>query len=192
MRWIPLAFVTYIAVVAQTTLGSLLTFTFGRLGRVGPDLLAPLAVYIALRGPGATEVMISGWMLGMALDLTTAAGPGAIQTAALGPMAISYALVAGMLFRLREAVFAERRITQMALVFVFVLLSHIGWLLAQASLAWSWRGMAGMLAVASTRALYTGALAAAILPVLRRIGGGLFVMPATGRSRRGRRSLRPS
>ena len=192
MRWIPLAIYAYLAVVAQTTLGSFLTFTFGRLGRVGPDLLAPLAVYIALRGPGAVEVMISGWMLGMALDLTTSAGPGAVQTAALGPMAISYALVAGVIYRLREAVFAERRITQMVLVFAFVLLSHIGWLLAQAGLAWSWRGMGGLLATASARAFYTGALAAVILPLLRHVGGILFVLPAVGRRRGGRRSLRPS
>jgi hypothetical protein len=192
MRWIPLAIVTYIVVIAQTTLGSLLTFSFGRLGRVGPDLLAPLAVYIALRGPGAVEVMLSGWILGLAIDLTTATGPGAIETAALGPMAISYAIVAGVLFKLREAVFADRRVTQMALVFVFVLLSHVGWLLAQASLAWSWQGMATMLAVASTRAIYTGVLAGLIFPLLRRVGGGLFIIPAAGRSRRGRRSLRPT
>ena len=73
--------------------------------------------------------MVAGWALGLAVDLTTVAGVG--SGTVVGPMAIAYALTAGLLFRVREAFFRERALTQALLAWGFCLIAHGLWVTMQ-------------------------------------------------------------
>jgi len=182
MRWIPYLIFVYALLVLQTTVGSFMSFDLGAVGRVGPDLLAIVAVFVALRGPNLTEAMLAGWALGLALDLAVSGGPGGVT--AVGPMALSYALMTGMITRLRDVVFSDRWLTQGSLVFMFCLLAHGLWLLIQAGLAWSWAGVGQMLAQAASLAIYTGVLTPICFRFLVRLQGLFIEVPV----RRGRSS----
>jgi rod shape-determining protein MreD len=133
MRWIPFLILTYLVVLAETSVGWVLFIESSSLGAVGPDLAAMVAVFVAFYARGATDAMLAAWALGLAVDLTTGGGLGA--TTVLGPMSIAYCLVAGALWRAREAFFRERALTQAMLAFAFVALAHGTWATAQAALA---------------------------------------------------------
>ncbi len=133
MRWIPLLILTYFVVLLETTLGRVLFIDTASLGLVGPDLTALVVVFVAFYARSATDAMLTGWILGFAVDLTVGGAMGAITV--VGPMSISYSLVAGLLWRVRDAFFRERALTQALLAMAFCILAHGMWLTAQAILA---------------------------------------------------------
>ena len=188
MRWIPLAILIYALVLVQTSLAGLLTFErLPAVGRVSPDLLAILAVCLALDVHNGIDAMMGAWLMGLAVDLTTGAGP-EVSTV-VGPMALGYALAAGATFRLRELVFRENAITQCILAVIFCLLAHGFWVTAQWLLALRavpWSGYLMMLVQAALLAVYTG-----VLMPLGRLGfrwtRRWVLAPSADRSRRRRR-----
>jgi rod shape-determining protein MreD len=129
MRWIPFIVVCYVVILLQTSLGRILTLP-SPVGLAGPDFAAILAVFVALRVRSAVDCMLSAWILGLLIDLTTGGGPGAATV--VGPMPIAYALLAGLVFKVREAFFRDRAMTQVLVAFFFVLLTHGLWVTIQA------------------------------------------------------------
>jgi len=183
MRWVPFVVLAYLAVLVQTTLGQLLVFQWRSVGAVGPDLLAVVAVFLAMYAPGI-DALIAAWALGILVDLTTAGGAGALTR--VGPMGISYVLAAYVLVQLREAFFRERLASQFILTLLFCAIAHGLWIVAQSLLAGNWTDTADMLLQAGCVALYT----AAVMPLghwlLRKVLGLLLatVGPRVRRMRR--------
>ncbi|MBL7133868.1 MAG: rod shape-determining protein MreD [Phycisphaerae bacterium] len=133
MRWIPLLILTYVVVLLETTVGRALFINTASLGSVGPDLTALVVVFVAFYARSATDAMIAAWILGFAVDLTVGGAMGAMTV--VGPMSIAYCLVAGLLWRVRDAFFRERAVTQALLALAFCALAHGAWVTAQAMLA---------------------------------------------------------
>lgn len=187
MRWIPFAILVYVLILVQTTVGRVLMVERLAIGTVGPDLLAPLVVFIALYVRRATDAMIAACVLGFALDLTTAGGSG--SDAVVGPMPILYALGARALFEVREAFFRQRILTKIFLTLSFCLFTHFLWVTVQSLLAhrvtaWSEYGL--MLVQASAVSAYSAVLAPMLIWVFEKGQRWIVLIPA-GRSRRLRR-----
>jgi rod shape-determining protein MreD len=179
MHWIPFAIATFIVVLFQTTVGGVLTLTRTGIGTIGPDFAAILAVYIALHGRKAADVMIAAWILGFAMDLTASG-------AALGVMALAYSLAAGGIFRIREAFFQERALTQALLVLAFCAATHGVWVTAQYARVRELMAVSDyvrLLLQAGSLAVYTGLLTPLVNLILQYCRGWLLPTP-TGRSRR--------
>ncbi|MFW6133685.1 MAG: hypothetical protein ACOC8F_07285 [Planctomycetota bacterium] len=181
MRWVVFAMATYVAVLLQTTLVGLVRIGGFAFGGVRPDLPATLAVFIALRTRSRSDALLAALALGVALDLTVAGGPGGEMVLGLLPMA--YVLAAAVVFRVREALFRERILTQAVLALGFCLLGHGIWVSAQALLTageTTWSAYRGMLYQAIGVSIYT----AVAMPL---VGAGLqrcerwLVVPAPGR-----------
>ena len=159
MRWVFLAILIYLLVLAQTTLAGILTFRMGGVGLVGPDLLAVLAVYVALRARAGVDVMLSAWLMGFAVDLTT--GAGADVSTVVGVMSLGYVLGAGAVFRMREVMFRENILVQCVLTAVFCVIAHGFWVTVQWFLGFRttpWSGYFQMLLQALLLSVYTAAL----------------------------------
>lgn len=158
MRWIPLLLITYLVVFVQTSLGMVLSIRAPSLGVLSPDLMAILAVYIALHARSGTDVAISAWVLGLALDLTSSGGVSG--STVIGPMALAYTASAALLFRIREAFFRERALTQATLALFFCLAAHGLWVTVQAALAGGlpWAAYGRILLQAVGLAVYTALL----------------------------------
>jgi cell shape-determining protein MreD len=132
MRWVPFVILAYVVILVQCTLGKVLAVHTGTmLGRVGVDFAAIMAVFVAFRTRTAVDAMLACWVLGMGLDLTTGAP-------AVGPMAIAFSLMGGLMFRLREAIFRERALTQAVMTLFFVLPAHGLWITIQALRSGQW------------------------------------------------------
>ncbi len=120
----------------------------------------------------------------MAVDLTTAGGAGAAT--AVGPMAIGYALAVAAIYRVREAFFRERGLTQAFLAAMFCIVAHGLWVVVQCLLAYeviTWRDFGRLLLQAAALAAYTGAL----MPLVNVLLGWtrpLLISTPAGRSRR--------
>ena len=132
MRWIPFLIQTYLVVLFQCTAARILVVQGGGFGPVGPDFAALVAVFVTLHARSWVDALLAVCVLGVALDLSAGGGVGAT---AVGPMSLSYALVAGLLFRVREAFFRERALTQALLALAFCLLTHVVWVTLQSLLA---------------------------------------------------------
>jgi cell shape-determining protein MreD len=187
MRWIPFIILVYLVVLFQSTAGKVLTLTTAGLGSVGPDLAALVAVFVALYARSCPDAMLAAWVLGMAVDLTVSGGVGAATV--VGPMSLAYALAAGALFRIREAFFRERALTQGLLALGFCLLAHGVWVTAQSLLAAgevSWSAYGRTLLQAAALACYTAALMPLAHFGLIRCQRWLLVSPV-GRGGRGGR-----
>lgn len=185
MRWVVLAIMVYLITLAQTSLADIFTIHMSAVGPVRPDLLAMLAVYVALYARNGADAMISAWMMGMVIDLTT--GAGAEVSTVAGPMPLAYALVAGVIFRLRDTVFRDSMTTQCIMAMAFCALAHWFWVTAQWLLAFkqmSFSRYALMLFQALLAALYTALLMPAAGVVLKRCRGWLIAPASTWRHRR--------
>ena len=159
MRWIPFAILTYLLVLASTTVAGILSLPAGPLGNLVPDLLAMLTVYVAMHLRSGTDVMLAGWVAGFCVDLATGGGPGTFS--AVGPMAIAYALAGGLIFRVREAFFREQAVAQIMLAIMFCLLAHWLWVTLQSVLAFgmmTWQVYWRMVGQAAGISAYTGVL----------------------------------
>ncbi len=187
MRWIPFILIAYMVVLLQTSVTGLLMFSAGSIGSVGPDLLAMLAVFVAITARQSVEVMLAAWVLGFAADLTAGGGAGAVT--AIGPMSISYVLAAGMVFQVREAFFRERTFTKVMLVLAFCLLAHPMWVTLQTLRsigAMSWGDYGRLLLQALLLSAYTAVLAPFAFFVFSRMGG-LILASQSSRQRRSHR-----
>jgi rod shape-determining protein MreD len=186
MRWASFAILVYVVLLVQTTVGRLLTFNGTSMGSVGPDLAAIAAVFVALRLRDGTEVAISAWLLGLAVDLATGGGVG--EVTAVGPMAIGYTLAVAAIFRLREMFFRERPATQALLALVFCVMAHFTWVSLQlifgAAVQRSWAGYGRLMLEAMALACYTAVLAPAGYWALSK-AERLLIVPQAGRARRG-------
>jgi uncharacterized membrane protein len=187
MRWILLVIGIWVLVIVQTTMGQILTFETRWLGAIGPDLLASLAVFVALYAQNAADTMIAAFLLGFALDATAFGGSGGM--AVIGPMAIAYGLAARALFAVREAFFRQRVLARIVLTLLFCLFAHGLWVTSQAILAGSaeaWSNYGRMLLQASAISVYSAALAPGMFWVFDRLRRRIMSEP-TGRSRYARR-----
>lgn len=185
MRWIPLLLLAYLLVLIQTSLGRVLSIHTDPLGVLSVDLLAILAAYLALHARSGLDAVLGAWALGLMLDLTSSGGVSA--STVIGPMALGYVLAGGLLFRIREAFFGERALTQAALTLVFCLVAHGFWVTAQASLAggMSWPAYGRILLQAGALALYTAALTPLVHYLLNLIAKWFIAVPAArGQGRR--------
>ncbi|MCE5279474.1 MAG: hypothetical protein ABFD92_02495 [Planctomycetaceae bacterium] len=186
MRWTLFVVVAYVVLLMQTTVGGLITFPSASLGTIGPDLVAIVGVFIALNARTATMGMLAAWGLGLGLDLTTATAPGCAT--AIGPMAIAYAVAAGVIFYIREGFYFERPLPQAFLAAVFCLMSHLLWVTYQSVLARGavlWVSYGQMVLQAVLLSIYTGLLAPIGYLLLRKLRRWLIPVPATARGRRG-------
>ncbi len=183
MRWAQFVILVFLLVVLQTTLCSVVQFKTGSTGSIRPDLLAMAAVFVALAAPNVASVMMAAWVLGFAVDLTAATSGGA--PAAVGPMALAYALGGWMIFKMREAVFSQHIITQAMLALVFCLLAHLTWVTVQAALGGAWGSYSQLARQAIGVSLYT----AVLMPVGYRLLSavqGVFIDVPVRRTRRSR------
>jgi rod shape-determining protein MreD len=184
MRWLPVAILVYVAVVIQTTAGQFVTLHLPWMGPVSPDLLAMVTVFLAMRAATTVDAMLTGWLLGVAVDLTVGGGVGAGTV--VGPMAVAYALAAGGLGRAREALFHEHALTQFLLALVFCLFTHTVWITAQSLVNLrdvTWGGYLQMLMQMLVSAFYTAALTPLVHYVLSRHTRWFVVGPISRRER---------
>jgi len=182
MRWIPFIILVYVTLVLQSWLG--LTIGFGG---ISPDLLAVVAVAVALWAPSGTVAMLAGWTLGFALDLTVT---GATQTITfVGPMSLAYMLGARLIFNMREVVFNERVIVRALLTGAFCLVTHFIWIFAQCLMTVSWSDFPRLLGQVVGVAIYTAIIAPIGCWMLWPTRGFLFEVPVQS-SRRPRRTMR--
>lgn len=184
MKWITFIILTYLVTVLQSTLGGLLTFSWGPVGTVSPDLAAMLAVFIAMNVRSGVDAATAGWILGLAVDLMTiSAGGGATV---VGPMAIAYAIGATFIFNIREAFYGDKPLGQALMAGIFCLIAHGTWVTAQAILAFgdiSWAGYRQMLGEALALAVYSAVLMPLGYLVLIRCRQWILSAPATRRRR---------
>lgn len=185
MRWIALAILTYLLTLLQTSLIGIVSFHVPKVGLVRPELLAVVAVYCALHVRGVLDAMLAGWVLGLALDLTSGAAWPA--STAVGPMSLAYALVAGGVYKVRGAVFREKVVTQCVMTLVFCIVAHWVWIVLQWVLAlrhMTGGGVALMGVQAAMLAAYTAAVAPLGHVVLKACRRWLIVSPAGAMGRR--------
>ncbi len=185
MKWVPFIILTYLVMLAQCTVGGILTFSVTAIGTVGPDLLAIVAVFMALHVRSGFHAALAGWVLGLAVDLTTISAAGGVT--AVGPMPIAFAVAAALIFQIREAFFYERPIPQVFLALIFCLVAHGIWVTFQAVLAFgevSWEGYGRMLLQAVALAIYTAVLMPLGYRGLRWLGKWLISVPTSKRHRR--------
>ncbi|MDY7009829.1 MAG: hypothetical protein SVV80_03665 [Planctomycetota bacterium] len=124
MRWYNfgiLVFIAFTGIVLQITVGQLLWFRTD-VGWVGPELLAAVAVFLALYATNATDAALSGWILGFTVDLTIS-GPG------MGLLALLYAAGCLGIFRIREVFYREKILTRIVIGFVFCAFVYELWTL---------------------------------------------------------------
>ncbi len=122
MRWYHFAilvFVSVVGVVVQSTVGQLLWFRT-ELGWIGPELLAAVAVFIALYATNATDAALSGWILGFAVDLT-------VSGSSMGLLALLYAAGCWGIFHVRDVFFRDRAMTQIIIGLVFCVFVYELW-----------------------------------------------------------------
>ncbi len=185
MRWVPLAILTYVLALGQTTLGGMIDIHLAKIGPVRPDVLAIVAVYAALNVRSAVDAMLTAWVLGLVVDLTT--GAGTSDSTLVGPMALAYALAAGCVYKVRDAVFREKVVTQFTMTVVFCIVAHWLWITAQWMLAFEGTTATGyvlMLVQAVLAGLYTAALAPLVHVGLRAIRRWIIVSPSGELGRR--------
>lgn len=187
MRWVQFLILLCVVLVAQTTLGGMITFNLGPLGRAAPDLMAIMAVFVALRGPNVLSVMIAAWALGFAVGVTAVGGVG--PPTVLGPMSFAYAMAAWLIFRMREAVFGDHVVTQGMLALLFCAVSHLVWVTAQTALSGAWVYYRPLILQAIGVSVYTALLMPVGFWLLSR-AQGLFIEVPVRRTRRSRRPAR--
>ena len=179
MRWILLGIFAWVLVLIQTTLVQAVTIETDWIGTIGPDLLAPLAVFIALYGRHSTDVVIAACGLGFALDLGAGGASGSLTV--IGPMAIGYTLASWGLLATRDALFSKRIGTRVLLTFLFCLVAHPIWVTCQfvvAHGAGTWGAYGRGLIQATLLAGYTAMIAPPVMWLLGRLRRWIFRGPA--------------
>lgn len=184
MRWIPFAILLYLVLIIQCSLGKVLVFQLDWPGAFGPDLLLIFAVFIFLRAPDAIDGVLAGCAIGFMWDAGMVA-----STSHIGPMSIICAFSAWWIIGIREALFQEKALPQMVLVFVFVAFAHSVWIAIQSLLelgAISWGDFGAMIVVALLSAVSTSLLTPLIIMCLSPFKG--FVVSNSNLAESGRLS----
>jgi rod shape-determining protein MreD len=184
MRWVFFLILTYVVLLVQTSLIQWISFRAGAAGSVQPDLLALVAVFVAIVARSGLDAMLAAWALGLAVDLTV--GGGGTRSSALGVMPVAYALAAWAVYRLREVFFRERASTRILLTLLFCLLAHGLFVTLHTLLSWgqtTWGAYGRVLVQAIFISLYTAALAPLAHWLLDRVEPWLLVSGG-GRARR--------
>lgn len=187
MRWVLFLIIVFLMLVIQSTVGRMVAFDVGVVGRVAPDLMAITAVFVALRGPSLLAAMTAAWALGFAVDLVAVGGVD--SPTVLGPMSFAYAVAAGLVFKMREAVFSEHAVMQGMLALLFCGVSHLIWVTAQTLLSGAWAYYRSLVVQALVVSVYT----ALLMPVgywLLSMVQRLFIEVPVRRTRRSRRQVR--
>lgn len=167
MKWGPFIILALIALVLQTSVAS-----WVQIHSVRPDLLLVLAVFYALWGPWP-EGAIAAWLLGLLADLHS--------LDRIGLHALCFGLAALAIVYVRQVVFRDHAVTQIAITFVFAVLVH---LLAGAYRSWGGSGEAGVFTPALLTGVYTAIVAPYVHWLLLRLGRWTGLRPSRG-------SLRP-
>ncbi|OPX23363.1 MAG: hypothetical protein B1H04_03810 [Planctomycetales bacterium 4484_123] len=176
IRWIYFLILVLLAVVVQTSVVPVVWFRTP-LGYVGPELLAAVAVFVALHVRSRVEAALAGWTLGFAIDLTLS-GPG------MGLASLLYMAASVGVYQLREAVFHERASLQFILSLLFCLFVYELWTLWGLLSGHLSRPVAGGQAVlAAGLAVYTAVLTPLVCRVLKPFQKLLIATPP-GRGRR--------
>ncbi len=168
-------------------MGRVLAFEHISPGTIAPDLLAGVAVFVALYVRRPIDAVIAACVLGFALDLTTTGAGG--LAGVIGPMPIAYVLGTAALVAVREAFFAERISTRMLLTLAFCLFAHWFWVTLQSLLAHevsSWSEYGRMLMQVIGVSVYSALLAPVIMWLLDKVRGWILAAPIS-LSRRSRR-----
>lgn len=159
-RWVWIALIGYAAVAAQNTLCG-----FMAVGRVAPDLVLAVAIFLALVAP-TYPALYAAWGLGLARDMTSG-GP-------LGAWALLFLLAAAGVILCRRHFYIEKAPARLAVSVLAAVAVNAAYLAAEG--ATSGRRVplgAGALQVLG-RSLYTGAAAAVVAWLLghwrRRLG----------------------
>ena len=181
MRWIPLIFLIYLAVLLQVALGAL-PVRFSLTGDIAPDLTAIIAVFFALSVRDPRDAMIAAWSLGLAMDLMLC-GMGGTPTV-VGPMAIAYVAASGLIFRVREAFFRERALARALLTLLFCLIVYTLWVTMQTVRGSAWSAWWPAITKAIGISIYTAVIAPLVCMVLQRFGGWFIATPARRLRRR--------
>ncbi len=185
MRWIPFLIFAYLFVLAQSTLGKILTFDRLPIGPIGPDLLVLLAVFVGLNVRNLVDGMIACWLIGFMIDLTTAGGVGLATR--IGPMAFGYCLSVWMVFALREAMFRDKALPQMLMAALFCLACHGFWITVQTLFAadGSWAVYGSLILQVIISAIYT-AMLMPLINFLLTPCRGMIIATVAEKSRRGK------
>jgi len=120
VRWPVFAIVAFGFVVVQLSLRNVLTLQ--SLKQISPDLVACLAVFIALFA-NRTSALWACWMLGVAMDLAPSDDDPSYVL--IGPHALGYVFGGLLVVQLRTMVFRRRAITIGFLTLVFLLATSI-------------------------------------------------------------------
>ncbi len=141
MHWVGVIILGYVLVLIQTSLGAVLTIDTRMLGPIRPDLVAHLAVFLALQSRSGVEAALAAWGLGLALDLTSSGGMS--DSTVVGPMALGYVLATAAVFRIRDLFYKDRPLPQVFFAAVFCLIAHGTWITLQQLRVGGDEGMAG-------------------------------------------------
>ena len=107
MKWFPFAILALVAIVCQTTLVQAVAIR-----SIRPEWTFILAVHYALWGPWP-DAAIAAWVLGLAVDLQSAA-PNPV-----GLHAFTYGAAAWVILRIRNVLFRDHPATQVMLTLAF-------------------------------------------------------------------------
>jgi rod shape-determining protein MreD len=114
MRWVPFAILAIVVIVCQTTfVRSLMAIR-----EIWPEWMIVLAVHYALWGP-SPDAAIGAWILGLTVDLQTAAPH------PIGLYAFSYGLAAWTVIRIRQVLFRDHPVTHAVVTLVFAFAVHV-------------------------------------------------------------------
>lgn len=162
MRWFYFLILVLLALIIQSGIAQVLWLRTS-IGQVGPELLAAVAVFVALNVTNGTDAALAGWTLGMALDLTMS-GEG------MGLLAILYAGGAAGVFRVRGIFFREYAMTHAVLTFLLTAFAFETWmcfsLVTNSAAGSSGRHLLQALAVAG----YSAVLAPVVCRLLKPLG----------------------
>ena len=170
MRWIPFLLVVFAALLLQTTLVQALWLPT-RFGWMGPELLAAMAVFVALNVRSGSDAALAGWTLGMAIDLTLS-GEG------MGLLSLLYAAAAAGVWQVRRSFFREKILSQAILALGFCLVVYGVWSLFELLVGAHPAGDYGDRAMQVLGlAVYTAVVAPVVYGLLRRMHKLLLAGP---------------
>ena len=185
IRWIPFLLFAYVLVLVQTTVGQILTIDRFSVGPFGPDLLIPLAVFVAFYAKDVYDAMLCGWAIGMLIDLTTAGGGGAPTR--VGPMALILSLSMWVAFNAREWLYREKVMPQMVVGGLLCFTAHFLWCVCQIFFAGrGWDLFGGLCVQSLLSSVYTALLTPLAFTILWLCRKWLFLTGTSSRSRRSR------
>lgn len=131
MRPAAFGIAAFVALVVQLSLANALTLA--SLGYVQPNIVASVAVFIALFA-NRMSVLWACWGLGLLVDLVTI--PADCTAPVVGPNAFGYVAGGLLVLQLRTMVFRRRAITMSVLTLAFLLAAGVAAVLVLVARSW--------------------------------------------------------